>query len=178
MLGGMALGKGYGGQDCSLARALELLGERWTLLIVRDAFYGVRRYNDFLAHLDVPRAVLAERLQRLVDGGVLAKRRYQDSPPRHEYVLTAAGTQLWPTLYTLAQWADRNLQVDGPCRLFFHAPPCGAALDGPHDCPQCGPVPLREVEVRPGPGATLSRQDPVSIALRDPHRLLVPVPDS
>lgn len=170
----MALGKDYEGQDCSFARALELLGERWTLLVVRDAFYGVRRYSDFLSHLGAPRAVLAERLQRLVDSGVLDKRRYQASPPRDEYVLTDAGRELWPAILLLARWADRHLPVDGPCRLFFHAPPCGLALDGESRCPRCGPVPLEEIELRPGPGADLSRADPVSVALRTPHRLLQP----
>src|ERR671914_269155 len=97
----MALGKDYAGQDCSIAQALELIGERWTLLIVRDAFYGVRRYSDFLAHLDIPRAVLAERLTALTAAGVLERRRYQESPPREEYVLTTMGVDLFPIVYTL-----------------------------------------------------------------------------
>src|SRR5690349_12960453 len=83
----MALGKDYATQECSIARALEVVGERWTLLVVRDAFYGVRRYNDFLVHLGIPRAVLAARLQTLTAEGILDKRRYQESPPRDEYVL-------------------------------------------------------------------------------------------
>lgn len=97
----MALGKDYVTQQCSVARALEIVGERWTLLVVRDALYGVRRYNDFLGHLGIPRAVLAARLQMLTEEGVLEKRRYQESPPRDEYVLTDRGIELWPVVRSL-----------------------------------------------------------------------------
>src|SRR4051794_2709433 len=114
----MALGKDYERQDCALARALELLGERWTLLIVRDALYGVRRYNDFLVHLDIPRAVLAARLQALVDAQVLDRRPYQDSPVRHEYVLTSRGRELWPAVNALTHWGAEHMSPGGPSRIF------------------------------------------------------------
>ncbi|GAA2106126.1 winged helix-turn-helix transcriptional regulator [Actinomadura alba] len=170
----MALGKDYAGQDCSLARALELVGERWTLLVVRDAFYGVRRYSDFLAHLDIPRAVLAERLQALTAAGVLDKRRYQHAPPRDEYVLTEIGRELWPALRALSSWGARHLSDTGPSRVFSHVH-CGTPLGRFGECPSCGdPVPPQDVEVRPGPGAG-TRDDPVSRALRQPHRLLEPL---
>ncbi|WP_433239692.1 winged helix-turn-helix transcriptional regulator [Streptosporangium sp. CA-135522] len=172
----MALGKNYDGQDCSLARALELVGERWTLLVVRDALYGVRRYGDFLSHLDIPRAVLSQRLQALVEAGVLERRRYQDAPPRDEYVLTAMGRELWDPVYLLAQWGERNLSAGGPRRIFFHTP-CGTKIDHVGLCPACGGrAPLEEIEMRPGPGADLTRDDQVSQALRSPHRLLEPLP--
>src|SRR5262249_28871185 len=157
------------GQDCSLARALELVGERWTLLIVRDAFYGVRRYGDFLVHLDIPRAVLADRLQSLVTAGVLERRRYSRAPG--EYVLTAMGRELWPVLYPLSQWGERHLSSSGPRRLFSHAG-CGTQLDAVGICPSCRvAVPPEEIETRPGPGiAATRREDPVSIVLREPRR--------
>lgn len=104
----MALGKDYATQECSIARALEIVGERWTLLVVRDALYGVRRYNDFLVHLGIPRAVLAARLQALTAEGILEKRRYQESPPRDEYVLTDRGIALWPTLRSLGLWGREH----------------------------------------------------------------------
>jgi DNA-binding HxlR family transcriptional regulator len=172
----VALGKDYEGQDCSLARALELVGERWTLLVVRDAFYGVRRYSDFLAHLDIPRAVLAERLQALTAAGVLDKRRYQHAPPRDEYVLTEIGRELWPALYALSDWGARHLSDAGPCRIFCHAA-CGTPLGPSAVCPSCGgQVPPEDLVVRPGPGAGRpARDDPVSRALRRPHRLLQPL---
>ncbi|NYI06435.1 winged helix-turn-helix transcriptional regulator [Allostreptomyces psammosilenae] len=174
----MALGKGYESQDCGLARALELVGERWTLLVVRDAFYGVRRYGDFLAHLGAPRAVLATRLQALTDAGVLERRRYQDSPPRDEYLLTELGRRLWPVLLELSRWGDRLApNPGGTRRLFFHTE-CGAGLGPFSTCPGCGgrEVPPTEVETRLGPGADPSRRtDPVSRALTRPHRLLTPL---
>jgi DNA-binding HxlR family transcriptional regulator len=167
----MALGKGYDRQDCAFARALELLGERWTLLIVRDAFYGVRRYGDFLAHLDAPRAVLSQRLAALVEAGVLERRQYQDAPVRHEYALTSRGEELWPVIYTLGRWGERHL-VTEPYRYFHHTT-CGSRLDPAGSCPTCARwAPPAEIEVRPGPAADRSRTDPVSVALHEPHRLL------
>ncbi|MBB3727047.1 winged helix-turn-helix transcriptional regulator [Nonomuraea dietziae] len=172
----MALGKNYEGQDCSLAKALELIGERWTMLVIRDAMYGVRRYGDFLAHLDIPRAVLSQRLGALVEAGILDKRRYQDHPPREEYVLTDVGRELWPPMQALAHWGERHLSSTGPRRLFFHLT-CGTRLDPTAHCPACGTrPPLEDLEVRPGPGLESSRDDAVSVALREPHRMLTPLP--
>ena len=164
----MALGKDYVTQDCSLARALEIVGERWTLLIVRDALYGVRRFGQFLTHLEIPRAVLSARLQALVDVGVMTK---DDGG----YVLTEVGRELWPVVHTLARWADRNFADEGPTRLFFHVP-CGERIEGDGKCPACGrEAPVEELEMRPGPGLNPRRDDPVSVALRRPHRLLEPI---
>jgi DNA-binding HxlR family transcriptional regulator len=174
--GAMALAKTYDGQDCSLARTLELVGERWTMLVLRDAFYGVRRYRDFQLHLDVPRAVLSDRLKTLVDASVLEKRRYSEAPPRDEYVLTAKGQELWSAVYSLAQWGERHLSTSGPRRIFSHAA-CGNRLDSSGACPACHEtVPPGDVEMRPGPGAnSIPRDDPVTRALRRPHRLLQPL---
>ncbi|MEV0349135.1 helix-turn-helix domain-containing protein [Nonomuraea sp. NPDC050680] len=172
----MALGKNYDAQDCSLARALEVIGERWTLLVVRDAMYGVRRFGDFLAHLDIPRAVLSQRLATLVEAGVLDKRRYQDAPPREEYVLTPVGHELWLPVLALAEWGERHLSGTGPRRVFHHLT-CGSRIDGAARCAACGvQVPIGETEVRPGPGLKGIRNDPVSVALRTPHRMLHPIP--
>ncbi|HEY1175199.1 MAG TPA: helix-turn-helix domain-containing protein [Phytomonospora sp.] len=171
----MALGKDYDGQrDCAMARGLELIGERWTMLIVRDAFYGVRRYSDFLAHLEMPRAVLAERLATLTAAGILEKRRYQDSPAREEYLLTDAGLALWPVLASIGTWSARYVMGGKVHRLYVHAD-CGERLAGGSVCPRCGVVDPAEVELRPGPDADPAREDPVSVALREPKRLLVPI---
>ena len=95
----MALPREYTAESCPIARSLEIIGERWTLLIVRDAFYGVRRFSDFRAHLGIPKAVLAERLSLLVAEGVLTK---TTTGRRHdEYVLTEKGRRLWPTIWSL-----------------------------------------------------------------------------
>lgn len=172
----MALGKDYATQECSIARALEVVGERWTLLVVRDAFYGVRRYNDFLVHLGIPRAVLAARLQTLTAEGILEKRRYQESPPRDEYVLTERGIALWPTLRSLGRWGRDHL-AQAHLRAFRHAG-CGTEEElGPYgECPACGTVvPLPDVEMVPGPALDREPADPVSRALLKPRRLLQPL---
>ncbi len=115
----MALPKDYADERCSLARALEVVGERWTLLIVRDAFFGVRRFGDFAAHLDIPRAVLTSRLAALVEAGVLA---LVPGPHGHdEYALTGKGRDLWPVVRSLLAWGDEHYSEAGPRRLFRHA---------------------------------------------------------
>jgi DNA-binding HxlR family transcriptional regulator len=170
----MALGKDYATQECSIARALEVVGERWTLLVVRDAFYGVRRYNDFLVHLGVPRAVLAARLQTLTAQGILEKRRYQESPPRDEYVLTDRGIALWPILRSLGLWG-REQFCEKPLLVYRHAA-CGTELGPYGECSVCGTVvPVPDVEMVPGPGVDRAPADPVSRALLRPKRLLEPL---
>ncbi|NGO71187.1 winged helix-turn-helix transcriptional regulator [Streptomyces boncukensis] len=174
----MALKKGYAAQHCSLARTLELVGERWTMLVVRDAFYGVRRFSDFQAHLDVPRAVLSARLGTLTEAGILEKRRYEQAPPRDEYVLTERGRQLWPALYALLAWGEAHASGSRPVRRYFLHQACGCRLDPAGGCPECGlgTVPPGDIEVHPGPGADHpDRQDPVSRAMLRPHRLLEPL---
>ncbi|MFF9619992.1 winged helix-turn-helix transcriptional regulator [Streptomyces griseosporeus] len=170
----MALGKDYVTQECSIARALEVVGERWTLLVVRDALYGVRRYNDFLVHLGIPRAVLAARLQTLTAEGILEKRRYQESPPRDEYVLTESGIGLWPTLRSLGLWGREH--VSGiKLREFRHAV-CDTELGPYGECRGCGTiVPVPDVVMVPGPGLDPDPADPVSKALLRPKRLLEPL---
>jgi len=169
----MALGVDYAQQDCSLARALELIGERWTLLILRDCFFGVRRFTDFQTHLDISKAVLTQRLSGLVEAGLLEK-----SPVggRDEYTLTDEAVALWPALFALNQWGERQSQR-GPRRIFAHVE-CGTDLDPLGLCPTCGSTPGPDsLEVRPGPGvAQAPRSNPVSAALRTPHRLLDPLP--
>ena len=93
----------YEDQICSIARSLELIGERWTILIVRDAFLGVRRFDDFQRSLGVSRGVLADRLDRLVEAGILERRRYQEHPSGYEYRLTDKGRDLWPVTMALVQ---------------------------------------------------------------------------
>ncbi|MGW4592029.1 winged helix-turn-helix transcriptional regulator [Amycolatopsis thermoflava] len=170
----MALGKDYATQDCSLARALEVVGERWTLLVLRDFFYGVRRFGDLCAHLDIPRAVLTDRLKSLVAAGLLERR---PRPSGHEYVLTERGIALWPAVFALAQWGEHEFGPPaGPRRVFSHAD-CGTAVTESGLCPRCRTIPgPADLMVSLGPGAKPGlRDDPVSVALREPHRLLTPL---
>jgi DNA-binding HxlR family transcriptional regulator len=171
----MALPKDYVWEGCSLARALEVVGERWTLLIVRDAFFGVRRFGDFAAHLAIPRAVLTHRLGALVEADVLA---VVPGPHGHdEYALTGKGLDLWPVVRSLLTWGDDYYSAKGPRRLFRHALDNGeVAQDG--TCATCGRVvPVADLVVAPGPGwAPLSgKTDLVSAALAEPHRLLTSI---
>jgi DNA-binding HxlR family transcriptional regulator len=167
------LGKDYERQDCSIARALEVVGERWTLLIVRDAFYGVRRFNDFQLHLDIPKGVLAERLARLAENGILERRPDPDHAGRHLYELTPAGRDLWPALHALLVWGDRH-RARNP-RIYKHVT-CGTRLDDRGQCPACGVTPdPDDILTAPRRGRASGRSDPVALALRKPHRLLEPI---
>ena len=170
----MALPREYARQNCSIARALEVIGERWTLLIVRDAFYGVTRFSDFRDHLDIPRAVLTERLNLLVEHGILA--RVTGISGRDEYSLTAKGQGLWPAIWSLIAWGDEYYTPGGQRRTYRHAG-CGGAVTAAADgrCEACGARPgpdelvLHPRASTPGPG---DRTDPVSQALTAPHQLL------
>src|SRR5688572_33236021 len=111
----------YAGQACSIARTLELVGERWTLLILRDAFLGVRRFDDFQRSLGIARNVLNTRLQRLVDCGLLERRMYQERPERFEYRMTEMALDLWPAVVALMEFGDKHLAgEEGPPMLMHH----------------------------------------------------------
>src|SRR5580658_562982 len=102
------LGNSYENQRCSMAAALEVVGERWSLLIVRDILLDLRRFDQIQADLGIARNVLQARLERLLEQGVVEKRLYQERPPRYEYHLTDKGLDLWPTIVSLMQWGDRH----------------------------------------------------------------------
>jgi DNA-binding HxlR family transcriptional regulator len=169
------LGRDYTTQPCPLARALELVGERWTLLILRDLFFGVHRFSDLRGHLDIPRAVLSARLSSLVEHGLVERRPYRGD--RAEFHLTPGGRELWPVLHGLMEWGDRRTPAPGgPRREFTHVA-CGTRLTATGECPSCAVTPEpADVEMRSGPGRDPARRDdPVSRALREPHRLLTPL---
>jgi DNA-binding HxlR family transcriptional regulator len=144
----------YDNQVCSIARTLESIGDRWTMLVIRDAFLGVRRFEDFQRDLGVARNVLADRLARLVEDGILERRRYQEKPKRFEYRLTEKGLDLWPVLVSLMKWGDRHaVAAGGPPTLILHRD-CGGVVDERFRCTECGAdVEARTAEARPGPGA-------------------------
>jgi DNA-binding HxlR family transcriptional regulator len=145
----------YDDQNCSVARALEVLGDRWTLLVIRDAFLGVRRFDDFQRNLGVARNVLSDRLPRLVDEGLLERRRYQERPERFEYRLSEKGIDLWPTIITLMKWGDRYYAPsEGAPRTVRHRD-CGGDVTGHLTCARCGAMlTARDVVTEPGPGAS------------------------
>lgn len=171
----MALPSTYADRNCSLARALEVVGERWTLLIVRDAFFGVRRFGDFAGRLGIPRAVLAGRLKALVQEGVLT--RDEAAGGVVEYRLTGKGVELWPIVRALMGWGDAHYSPAGVKRTVRHDAD-GGLLDHDGRCADCGAVvPVPDIRVEPGPGYLPSGAvlDPLSAAINRPHRLLEPV---
>ena len=145
------LNRDYEGQNCSIARALEVVGERWTLLIIRDVFLGKRRFDELQESLGIARNVLTDRLNRLVDEGILERVRYSERPERFEYRLTRKGRELNLALTALRQWGDTYLSEKPPTLLRRKADrkPVVVAL-----VPRGSDV-LRpeEVETVPGPGA-------------------------
>lgn len=123
---------------CSIARALSVVGDRWTLLVLREAFLGTTRFEDFRAHTGAARHLVAERLTDLVDHGVLDKEPYSDRPPRFEYRLTPKGHDLYPVVAGLLAWGDRWMAHEaGPSMTVVHEP-CGAEVTPELRCPNCG----------------------------------------
>jgi DNA-binding HxlR family transcriptional regulator len=143
----------YSGQNCSVARALEVMGERWSMLIIREAFLGTRRFDHYQRRLGVARNVLQTRLERLIAAGVLEKVPYQERPVRYEYKLTRKGIDLWPSLVALLQWGDKHAAPNGPPVVLEHKG-CGGALDDRRRCLRCG-AELQPWDVKgtAGPGA-------------------------
>jgi DNA-binding HxlR family transcriptional regulator len=147
------LGAGYSDQNCSIARTLELVGERWTLMVLRDVFLGVRRFDAMQRDLGVARNVLSVRLERLVGEDILTKVPYSERPLRHEYRLTEKGLDLWPIVVELLHWGDRYAAPNGPPIVLRHRG-CGGELGERRVCARCGePLGPRDVLAEPGPGA-------------------------
>jgi DNA-binding HxlR family transcriptional regulator len=142
-------------QVCSVARALSIVGERWTLLIIRDAFKGTRRFEGFHKNLGVTRHRLAERLAMLVDEGVLTKVPYSTHPERFEYRLTRKGLGLYPVLMTLSQWGDQWLSDEHGAPVKYWHSGCASDCHAVLACSECG-EPLRAEEVSAKNGTELS----------------------
>jgi DNA-binding HxlR family transcriptional regulator len=144
----------YPGQNCSAARALELIGERWTLLIVRDVLAGARRFDQMQRSLGIARNVLAARLERLTEEGILEQRPYSLSPPRYEYFLTEKGLDLWPVLVALVHWGDKHAPTPGGPPIVIEHKGCGGRVNDRRICERCGKqLEIREARGVPGPGA-------------------------
>jgi len=139
--------------DCTIARTLSVIGDRWTLLVLRDVFLGTRRFDEFQASLGISRHRLADRLAKLVKHGVLRRERYQDRPPRFEYRLTERGHDLYGVIVTIAGWGDKHMAGrKGPPVERVHNR-CGRATTLRLTCEHCGdPVTARDMTARPGRG--------------------------
>jgi len=143
----------FGEMTCSIARTLDIAGEPWSPLILRDVFIGISRFDDLQRDLGISRKVLAERLKHLVEEGVLERRAYSKRPPRHDYVLTEKGWELCDVLLAITAWGDRWTAGEaGPPALFRHRS-CGRLTHAELRCAQCGePLHAHEVDVEQGPG--------------------------
>ncbi|WP_165989137.1 helix-turn-helix domain-containing protein [Streptomyces sp. YIM 98790] len=141
-------------RECSIANAMAVVGERWSLLALREIFFGVRRFDQIVRNTGASRDILAARLRKLVDAGVLQRRQYEQHPPRHEYVLTEAGRALHTVLVTLMDWGDRYVTEGEPPTVFRHS--CGEVFRPQTVCAHCGEpsrprdlTPLRLSSARP-----------------------------
>ena len=138
-------------ERCSIARTVSVIGDRWTLLVLRDCFLGVRRFDEFLGRLGISRPMLSDRLARLVEAGVLKKVAYQEAPVRHEYRLTSKGLDLHPVVMAIVHWGDRHYAGEAGPPLLHRHKTCGCDFHPVQTCSECGePVDARAVETRPG----------------------------
>jgi DNA-binding HxlR family transcriptional regulator len=150
----------YTDQNCSIARSLAVVGERWTLLVMREILLGRRRFAEIRRRVGVAPNILSDRLETLVEHGLLERRRYSEHPESFEYVPTRKGVDLNPVLVALVQWGDHYAAPEaGPPRVFVHTA-CGHDADPELHCAHCGePIEPAELKVRPGPGATASQRE-------------------
>lgn len=133
-------------RECSIANALGVIGERWSLLVLREVFFGVHRFDQLALNTGASRDILAARLRTLVTAGILERRQYEQHPPRHEYVLTDAGRALHTVLLALMHWGDQHVTPGEPPTVWEHS--CGNVLEPKTVCAHCGEE-VRETEVRP-----------------------------
>jgi DNA-binding HxlR family transcriptional regulator len=155
---------------CSVARTVDLLGDWWTPLVLREAFYGVRRFDDFQRRLAIGRNILTERLKRLVDEGLLERVPYQDRPVRHEYVLTPKGRDFFPVLIAMMRWGDRWLWPDEGAPIQLRHTQCDHDMHAEVVCSHCRePVELRDVRAGPGPGFETAMEEAVAKAEKNDY---------
>ena len=140
-----------GDQACSVARSVAVIGDRWTLMVLRDCFLGVRRFEDFERRLGISRSIIADRLKRLVEEGVLRREAYQDHPVRREYRLTDKGLALHPVIMAIVHWGDVHYAGEAGPPLIHRHKACGCDFAPVQTCSECGEVvAARDVEVRAG----------------------------
>jgi DNA-binding HxlR family transcriptional regulator len=141
-------------EQCSVARTVAVIGDRWTLLILRECFLRVRRFEEFQSRLGITRHLLSERLKKLVRFGVLRRARYQESPARYEYILTQRGLDLYPIVMAIVHWGDTHMVDERGRPLLHEHKNCGKMFDPVMVCSECGePLHPKQVHVHSGPGA-------------------------
>ena len=147
-------------QNCSLSRTVAVIGDRWTLLVLRECFLRVRRFEAFQSRLGITRHLLAARLKKLVQFGVLRRVPYQDAPKRHEYILTQKGLDLYPIIMAIVHWGDVHMVDERGRPLLHQHKACGKFFDPVMVCSECGePLRAKEVVTHKGPGARRAEAD-------------------
>ncbi|MBN9596027.1 MAG: helix-turn-helix transcriptional regulator [Afipia sp.] len=145
-------------EACSMSRTVSVIGDRWTLLILRDCFRRIRRFDEFQSRLGITRHLLAERLRKLVRQGVLRKVAYQERPKRYEYILTQKGLELHPIMMAIVHWGDVHMSDERGRPVLHQHKNCGHHFDPVMTCSVCHePLAAKEVHVHPGPGADRSK---------------------
>jgi DNA-binding HxlR family transcriptional regulator len=140
-------------ETCSLSRTVAVVGDRWTLLILRDCFLRVRRFEAFQSSLQITRHLLSERLKKLVRFGILRRVPYSEAPKRYEYILTEKGLDLYPIIMAMVHWGDTHMGDERGRPLLHEHKNCGKQFDPVMVCSECGePLHARQVHVHPGPG--------------------------
>lgn len=138
---------------CSIARTMDLLGDWWTPLVLRESFYGIRRFDEFQQSLGIARNTLTDRLTRLVDEGLLEKQAYQTQPVRYDYVLTEKGRDFYGVLAAMSRWGDRWLSGENGPPITFHHHACGHDTHAEVVCAECRePIQANDTSMRLGPG--------------------------
>ena len=159
-------------EPCSVARSVAVIGDRWTLMLLRDCFLGVRRFEDFQERLGITRPILASRLKKLVDEFVLVKVPYQQRPRRYEYRLTQKGLDLYAIVMAIVHWGDVHMAGKKGRPLLHTHDLCGKDFDPVMVCSECGePLMARQVHVRPGPDAKSPRHLPMETDLPGARRI-------
>lgn len=150
------MARDLGPRQCSVARALGVFSDPWTFVVLREAFFGVRRFDDFQYNLSISRNVLTKRLKHLVDHGIFERSQYQTRPPRYEYRLTEKGRSMYSIMAALMAWGDRWLDEGaGPPLVLVHER-CGSQTSAEVVCAHCHePIEVREMRYRLGPGSDL-----------------------
>ena len=141
-------------EQCSLARTVAVIGDRWSLLVLRECFLRIRRFEEFQSRLSITRHLLADRLKKFVKFGVLRKVKYQDRPARYEYILTQRGLDLYPIVMSIVHWGDTHMVDERGRPLLHQHKSCGKDFDPVMICSECGePLNAKQVHTHPGPGA-------------------------
>ena len=154
-----------GRENCSVARTVSVIGDRWTLLVLRDCFLRVRRFEDFQARLGITRHVLANRLRKLVKAGVLRREMYQSKPRRYEYRLTDKGLDFQPVMLSIVHWGDVHMAGKRGRPMLYEHLDCGHTFDPVLTCSACREqLNARAVRIRPGPGAGRTRRKEASVS--------------